>query len=206
MSILSGYTKVKNRILTSDGFKLLSRWTSSNSLEFNDGSTAETKIGAINGISSSPTATAANIASSIGYVNQSFDSKLGGCSLKIESDGAYVTYTPAGGADSVSKKLGSSTAKSVVLPYTAPADAVGIAICTCHCRVNETNYVTSTVAIRDMTTGTNLAIASSGSHAGITYAVAPGISVVNLVKGHTYNVVPVSNVSASMFGTIYIIE
>ena len=119
MSILTGYTKVKNRILTSEGFKLLSRWTSSNSLEFNDGSTAETKVGAINGISSSSTATAANIASSIGFVNQSFGTKLGGCSFKIEGDGAYVTYTPAGGADSVSKKLGSgNTEKKEIVAGT----------------------------------------------------------------------------------------
>lgn len=33
---------------------------------------------------------------------------LGDCTFSVQSDGAYVTYTPAGGADSVSKKLGSS--------------------------------------------------------------------------------------------------
>lgn len=31
---------------------------------------------------------------------------LGGCTFSVQSDGAYVTYTPSGGADPVSKKLG----------------------------------------------------------------------------------------------------
>ena len=50
MAILSGYSKVKDRILTSSGYKLLSRWTSSNTVDFDDGKTAQTKLGAINGI------------------------------------------------------------------------------------------------------------------------------------------------------------
>ena len=50
MSILSGYKKVKDRILTSSGYQLLSRWTSSNTVDFDDGKTAQTKVGAINGI------------------------------------------------------------------------------------------------------------------------------------------------------------
>ena len=35
------------------------------------------------------------------------NSEMGGCSFSVQSDGAYVTYTPSGGADPVSKKLGS---------------------------------------------------------------------------------------------------
>lgn len=50
MSILNGYKKVKDRILTDSGYKLLSRWTSSNTVECNDGKTIEAKIGDINGI------------------------------------------------------------------------------------------------------------------------------------------------------------
>ena len=205
MGILSGYKNVKDRILTSDGFKLLSRWTSSNSIEFNDGSTAEEKVGGINGISSSSTATATNIASSIGYVNQSFDSKLGGCSLQVEDDGAYVTYTSTEGTK-VKKKLGSGTAKSVVLPYTATEDALAVAFCANLCKLKVVPAETSVVAIKDMTTGTNLVSASSLAAEGITYLVNPGSAVVNLIKGHTYNIVAVSNVSASMYGTLYIIE
>ena len=50
MSILPNFKKVKNYILTSNGYKLLSRWTSSETVEFSDGKTAEEKLGAINGI------------------------------------------------------------------------------------------------------------------------------------------------------------
>lgn len=56
MSILSGYKKVKNYIETGSGKKLLSRWTSSNTVEFNDGKTAQTKVGAIKGITTSTSA------------------------------------------------------------------------------------------------------------------------------------------------------
>lgn len=37
------------------------------------------------------------------------DDSMGGCTFSVQSDGAYVTYTPPGGADPVTKKLGSST-------------------------------------------------------------------------------------------------
>ena len=50
MSILTGYKRVKNWVLTSGGYKLLSRWTSANSVEFDDGKTLESKLGNINGI------------------------------------------------------------------------------------------------------------------------------------------------------------
>lgn len=50
MSILTGYKRVKDRILTSDGYKLLSRWTSSNSVECDDGRTIQEKVGDINGV------------------------------------------------------------------------------------------------------------------------------------------------------------
>lgn len=62
MSILSGYGKYKRYILTSEGYKLCSQWTSSNTVHFDDGNTAQTKIGAINGITDSLTATSSNIA------------------------------------------------------------------------------------------------------------------------------------------------
>lgn len=39
-------------------------------------------------------------------------SDLGNCTFSVQSDGAYVTYTPEGGADAVTKKLGSSDLKS----------------------------------------------------------------------------------------------
>lgn len=65
MSILTGYKRVKNWVLTSDGYKLLSRWTSANSVEFEDGKTLESKLGSINGI-----------VKTIGEINTTTDNSL----------------------------------------------------------------------------------------------------------------------------------
>lgn len=62
MSILSGYGKFKRYILTDSGYKLCSQWTSSNTVHFDDGNTAQSKVGAINGITDSLTSTNSNIA------------------------------------------------------------------------------------------------------------------------------------------------
>lgn len=62
MSVLSGYSKYKRYILTSSGYKLCSHWTSSNTVHFDDGKTAQTKVGAINGITDSLTSTSSNVA------------------------------------------------------------------------------------------------------------------------------------------------
>lgn len=62
MSILSGYGKFKRYVLTDSGYKLCSQWTSSNTVHFDDGNTAQSKVGAINGITDSLTATNSNIA------------------------------------------------------------------------------------------------------------------------------------------------
>lgn len=71
MSILPGWLKEKCYKKTDTGYKLTSRDTSSETLYFNDSKTAQTKLGTINGISSSSTATANDVAASIGYVNES---------------------------------------------------------------------------------------------------------------------------------------
>lgn len=74
MSILSGYKKVKNYIETGSGKKLLSRWTSSNTVEFEDGKTAQTKMGAIKGITTSTSATETGYAAdatTVAALNQS---------------------------------------------------------------------------------------------------------------------------------------
>ena len=74
MSILSGYKKVKNYIETGSGKKLLSRWTSSNTVEFNDGKTAQTKVGTIKGITTSTSATETGYAAdatTVAALNQS---------------------------------------------------------------------------------------------------------------------------------------
>lgn len=44
MSILSGFEKVKDRILTSTGYKLRSLWTSSQTVELDDGTVLQDKI------------------------------------------------------------------------------------------------------------------------------------------------------------------
>lgn len=38
---------------------------------------------------------------------------LGNCSFSVQSDGAYVTYTPEGGADAVTKKLGDTDLENI---------------------------------------------------------------------------------------------
>ncbi|MCM1189321.1 MAG: hypothetical protein NC541_08495 [bacterium] len=62
MSVLTGYGKYKRYTLTDDGYKLCSQWTNSNTIEFDDGKTAQIKLGAINGITSSLVSTSKNIA------------------------------------------------------------------------------------------------------------------------------------------------
>ena len=70
MSILSGYKKFKKYIKTSSGFQLQSLWTSANTVEADDKRTIQTKVGAINGISSSETANSAEIAASTALTNK----------------------------------------------------------------------------------------------------------------------------------------
>lgn len=48
MSILSGYKKFKRYILTGDGYKLCSLWTSGNTVHLDDGKTLQTTINEIN--------------------------------------------------------------------------------------------------------------------------------------------------------------
>lgn len=101
MSIASGYKKFKKYILTSSGFQLVSHWTKANTLEFDDGKTAQDKLGAIDGISSSRESNSDKIAASTALVSE-LNSDLGGLSFFEDTTGKYVV-----GADSVPKKLGS---------------------------------------------------------------------------------------------------
>ena len=68
MSVLDGYNKYKRYIKTNDGYKLCSQWTSSNTVQMDDGNTLQTNLGAINGITDSLTATSSNIAASAAAV------------------------------------------------------------------------------------------------------------------------------------------
>mgnify|MGYP005861832265 CR=1 FL=1 len=108
MSIASGYKKFKKYILTSSGFQLVSHWTKANTLEFDDGKTAQDKLGAIDGISSSRESNSDKIAASTALVSE-LNSDLGGVQFISEGSGADVKYYAQLGADSASKKeLGSA--------------------------------------------------------------------------------------------------
>ena len=93
MSVLDGYNKYKRYIKTNDGYKLCSQWTSSNTVQMDDGNTLQTNLGAINGITDSLTATSSNIAASAAAVktlNDNLDSKqstiTGGASTIVSSN------------------------------------------------------------------------------------------------------------------------
>ena len=117
MSILSGYKKFKKYIKTSSGFQLQSLWTSANTVEADDKRTIQTKVGAINGISSSETANSAEIAASTALTNK-MNGTINNLSRDLNAindsgaikgmdareDGVYITYST--GADTVTKKLG----------------------------------------------------------------------------------------------------
>lgn len=111
MSIVSGYKKFKKYILTSSGFQLVSHWTKANTLEFDDGKTAQAKLGAIDGISSSRESNSDKIAASTALVSE-LNSDLSALNdsgaiigMNAREDGVYITYH--NGADTVIKKLGS---------------------------------------------------------------------------------------------------
>ena len=80
-------------------------------MEADDGKNMQTKVGAINGITSSTTANSTDIAASANLVNtrcnelsnnlETTNNKLGGCSFEQNGNAFYVV-----GADSVRKKLG----------------------------------------------------------------------------------------------------
>ena len=98
MSIASGYKKFKKYILTSSGFQLVSHWTKANTLEFDDGKTAQDKLGAIDGISSSRESNSDKIAASTALGSE-LNSDLGGNRFGFTSDG-QPGYKKAG-ADTV---------------------------------------------------------------------------------------------------------
>ena len=79
----------------------ISFWTKSSDVEFEDGKNAETKLGAINGITSDLSCEESTIAASAAALNQ-VNRSLGGCILQQKGNDFYIV-----GADSVPKKLGS---------------------------------------------------------------------------------------------------
>mgnify|MGYP000284868524 CR=1 FL=1 len=101
MSIASGYKKFKKYILTSSGFQLVSHWTKANTLEFDDGKTAQDKLGAIDGISSSRESNSDKIAASTALVSE-LNSDLGGIQFDVDEKGnALAQYTFDGNVKTV---------------------------------------------------------------------------------------------------------
>ena len=76
MSILSGFKKFKDYILTENGYQLSSRWTKSDAVVMGDGTddtnTLEKNLGSIQGITDSITATSSNIALSAKGANDMY--------------------------------------------------------------------------------------------------------------------------------------
>lgn len=77
----------------------MSHWTKANTLEFDDGKTAQDKLGAIDGISSSRESNSDKIAASTALVSE-LNSDLGGFRFGTTTDGKAGYITP-GGADTV---------------------------------------------------------------------------------------------------------
>lgn len=94
----------KFRKLIDEATKLWQRisfWTKASDVEFDDGSTAETKMGAINGITDSLVSTSSNIAASAKALNQ-LNNKLAGLPEWIQDNTGKITgYKTPGGADTV---------------------------------------------------------------------------------------------------------
>lgn len=94
MSILSGYGKFKRYVLTDNGYKLCSQWTSSNTVYFDDGNTAQTKVGAINGITDSLTATNSSIALSAA-AGKNLQDQVTTLNTGLFGARTYATYNPS---------------------------------------------------------------------------------------------------------------
>lgn len=114
MSIQSGYKKVKDYILESSGYKLLSRWTSSNTVEFDDGTTAQDKVGAVKGITASTTATDAGYAASATQMNPNVSGSL---AAKVDSLDKSIVKN----VNSLNLKLGKVYNDTTVITKNIPA-------------------------------------------------------------------------------------
>lgn len=92
----------KFRKLVDEATKLWQRisfWTKASDVEFNDGSTAETKMGAINGITDSLASTSSNVAASAKALNQ-LNNKLAQVRTYVGADGKLHSVD-GNGADTV---------------------------------------------------------------------------------------------------------
>lgn len=92
----------------SKAWQRISFWTKSSDVEFEDGKNAETKLGAIDGITDSLEDTSSRMAASAKAVS-TLNNNLGGCQLSQEGNDFYIV-----GADSVRKKLGNGNYRITV--------------------------------------------------------------------------------------------
>ncbi len=94
----------------------ISWWTKSSDVEFNDGKTAEQKLGNINGITSDPTNDRDDLAASIRSVydiDEKYEYRLGGARFIIDENSDVWVVNERAGADAVPKKLGQLDEESV---------------------------------------------------------------------------------------------
>lgn len=95
MSILSGFLKTKKYRKLSDGYQLQSEWTSAETVEFKNGGTAETNLGAIQGITDSLAESSPNIALSANAGRElqneitELNAELGGLSFRVYTQAQY---------------------------------------------------------------------------------------------------------------------
>lgn len=95
----------------------ISFWTKASDVEFNDGSTAESKLGSFKGITTDTNVVNTGYAADMTVVKQ-LNSNLGGVIINTEGSGANIKYFAQLGADSASKKqLGDSISKITINYY-----------------------------------------------------------------------------------------
>ena len=96
MSILSGIKKVIPYFKNADGnYEQLSYKTSSQTVDFDDGKTAETKLGAIKGITTSTSVTETGYAAdakTVSEINQSLVSMLKVVEIRINGEGEGYSH------------------------------------------------------------------------------------------------------------------
>lgn len=134
------------RILSDASSKLwskLSFWTASSDVEFNDGKNAETKVGAIDGITDSLVSDSSNIAASAKAANDlngmlnDINTNMGGLQFRVNSGkGEYKAV----GADTWLPFKGTLTSQSISSGFRAPEDGYISGVVACAVRSSQDQY------------------------------------------------------------------
>ena len=156
MSVLDGYNKYKRYIKTNDGYKLCSQWTSSNTVQMDDGNTLQTNLGAINGITDSLTATSSNIAASAAAVKTLNDS-LNNISNAVNENVLYESYNLKNN-----------------VPYTFESN--GYVVIT----ANPSHYISVTIKDKNDNTITTIGVSKSDSVGSNSVFVKKGMKATDL--------------------------